>query len=119
MGNIDYDFRNGKTEFDAFVTAEQARADEYSAAQTSNAVDVADVALGAGTIVAPTEKLVRNLARGRYDLPAGSPAIDVVPADAASDMATKDLIGNRRLFCGAYDLGAFEKQQRGTMILVR
>ena len=119
MGNIDYDFRNGKTEFDAFVTAEQSRADEYSAAQTSNAVDVAGVTLGEGTIVAPTEKLVRNLARGRYDLPASSPAIDVVPADAVSAMATKDLIGNRRLFCGAYDLGAFERQQRGTMILVR
>ena len=116
----DFDYNlSTKSTFDTIMTEEQTRVAEMYASQTSNAVDVAGVTLGVGTIVAPTGRLVRNLARGRYDLPAGSPAIDVVPADAASAMATKDLIGNRRLFCGAYDLGAFEKQQRGTMILVR
>ena len=120
--SVKWDFEynlNTKSVFDGIMSEEQARVEEYSAAQTTNAVDVADASLGVGTIVAPTEKLVRNLARGRYDLPASSPAIDVVPADAVSAMATKDLIGNRRLFCGAYDLGAFERQQRGVMILVR
>ncbi len=108
----------GKQVFDGYLTREKERATapEYYAAQTTNACDVAENGLGAGTIVASSEKLVRNPSRGRYELPIGSPAIDVVPQDAVLGMAAGDLLGNERLFGSAYDLGAFEKKQRGLVI---
>ena len=110
----------GKQAFDGFLTREKERAAsaEYYVAQTTNACDVAENGLGAGTIVASSEKLVRNPSRGRYELPIGSPAIDAVPFDGASEMALTDLLGNPRALGRGYDLGAFEKRVNGMHIVI-
>ena len=111
----------GKQAFDGYLAREKERAAsaEYYAAQTTNACDVAENGLGEGTIAAASKKLVRDAARGRYYLPTGSPAIDVVPRNSVFAMAAGDLLGNDRLIGGAYDLGAYEKVQRGSVIIIR
>jgi hypothetical protein len=120
-GDWHFERENGKQVFDGYLASERERAAsaEYYAAQTTNACDVAENGLGAGTIAAASEKLVRDAARGRYYLPTGSPAIDVVPRNSVFAMAAGDLLGNDRLFGGAYDLGAYEKVQRGSVIIIR
>ena len=67
--------------------------------------------------MAAADKLVRDLARGIYRLPGGSPAIDVVPVAEAGRMAAGDLLGNPRLSGAAYDLGAYEKRYRGLLMI--
>lgn len=118
---ITFNFKTGgREQFLSIVAAEQALAKtmECYAGQTTNAVDAADCGLGAGTIVAAADKLVRDLARGIYRLPGGSPAIDVVPVAEAGRMAAGDLLGNPRLSGTAYDLGAYEKRYRGLWMIV-
>ena len=88
-----------------------------TAAQT-NATDV--LRMGSTSLLAETERLVRRLDRKDYRLPPGSPARDVVPAEALPEFkAAGDLYGNRRLDNFAYDLGCFESVFRGMLLMVR
>lgn len=120
-GDWHLEWEGGQAKFDGWVAEESGRAlsAAFYSAQTTNACNVSGNGLGAGTVVAPTEKLVRNAARDRYGLPPHSPAIDKVPSCSVSGMAAGDLAGNARLFGEAYDLGAFEKVQRGLTVIVK
>ena len=108
-----------KKAFDDMIAAEQKNAANVAAQNTTNAVDVAETGLGAGTIVATPEQLFRNAAKRDWRLRPSSPARDIVePADAGA-MAATDLLGNPRLSNGLYDLGCFEAVFRGFGIFVR
>ena len=102
--------------------AQQTEA-EYAAGiaanQVCNAVDNEAHGLGETTVFAATDRLVRDLAKKDWRLPKGSPAIDKVPVEAAVDMATLDVYGNKRLFGGIYDIGCHERLVKGLMILLR
>ena len=100
-------------------TAEAEYAAGIAANQVYNAVDNEAHGLGATTVLAATDRLVRNLAKKDWQLPKGSPAIDKVPVEAAADMATLDVSGNKRLFGGIYDIGCHERLVKGLMILLR
>lgn len=102
--------------------AEQARA-ESSAVQmlvaaSVNAVDDATL-LGAGTVTAAPDRLMRNAARGDFRLPGGSPAIGVLPPASAGAMPELDLLGRPRLFGSSYDIGCYEWSGFGTMLKLR
>ena len=104
-----------------YMAAEAARAADAdrTARLVTNAVDVADAGLGAGTIVSDVTSLFRNFPRN-FRLRTGSPAVDVVPEESESNMPSLDLLGNPRLVNGAYDLGCFEKaESRGLLMMFR
>ena len=99
--------------------AENAAKESIYSVQANNAVDVADC-LNETTVYATTAELKPIYRKGAWRLPAGSPAIDVVPAKDVSGMPEKDLNGNRRLVNTLYDLGAFELPNPcGLMLLVK
>ena len=106
-----------------YDAAQQSAEAEYAAGiaanQVYNAVDNEAHGLGATTVLAATDRLVRDLAKKDWLLPKGSPAIDKVPVEAAADMATLDVYGNKRLFGGIYDIGCHERLVKGLMILLR
>ena len=98
--------------FDAYVAAEEARAEDAAcyALLTMNAVDVEDVGLGAGTVEAEAARLLADAEAGDYRLPRRSPAIDAIPRAAVAAPVGADLLGNRRPFGAGYDPGCFEAQ---------
>ena len=99
--------------------ATRAATESIYSIQTNNAVDVADC-LNETAVYATTAELKPIFKKGFWRLPAGSPAIDVVPAKDVSGMPEKDLNGNRRLVNALYDLGAFELLNPcGLMLLVK
>ena len=119
-GGIDFESK-AKSVFPSLREAEAANAAKESiySIQTNNAVDVADC-LNETTVYATTAELKPIYRKGAWRLPAGSPAIDVVPAKDVSGMPEKDLNGNRRLVNALYDLGAFELPNPcGLMLLVK
>lgn len=54
-----------------------------------------------------------------WHLRPGSPAVNVVPASEVGALASVDLGGHARLVGGKLDLGCYECQSRGMMLMVR
>lgn len=57
--------------------------------------------------------------RGRFTQGRNSPGLDVVPADAVSDMPATDVFGHPRKIGPGYDLGAVESFNGGLIMIVR
>ena len=57
--------------------------------------------------------------RGRFTQGRNSPGLDVVPADAVSDMPATDVFGHPRKIGPGYDLGAVESFNGGLSVIVR
>lgn len=82
-------------------------------------IAVADVGLGEGSVCAPVATLFSKPALGDYSPRAGSPSAKVVPVGSETDMPAVDLLGKPRASGGAYDLGAYQHQASGLMILFK
>ena len=97
----------------------RAASDEVRLAQKLNASDCETAAMGEGSVCAPIAKLFSKPAQGDYSPRAGSPSAKVVPVGSETDMPAVDLLGKPRASGGAYDLGAYQHQASGLMILFK
>lgn len=76
-------------------------------------------AAGTTGILSSQEETFRNAAKRDYRLRSRSAAVDRVPPSAAGAMPAVDLFGNPRLDGPAYDLGCYEANVRGMLLIVR
>ena len=74
--------------------------------------------LGEDGLVAPASDIF-NDARRPWHVKRGSPAHDVIPAAQAGEIPSVCLGGRARLIGGKLDLGCYECQSQGFLLMVR